>query len=824
MSTEQQTTVEDPRAKVPGAKCSECPLLGRRIAKTSGPRDAEIAIVSRSPGAWDIDEGRPFSGPSGQLLDYLFQLYDVARADVLTTNVVLCKTDKPPRKAIECCKPRLQRELAGARTILAAGAEACKELTGKTLHATRGQRLQINGQQVVTTFNPAAALRDDSYYPGLVQDFKRACTPPPPPWQPRKVVVAEGFEDALQILNDLASAPVVAVDIETTGLAYNSRLCSIAFAVDEWHAWCLPIEFCLSQRGLAILKTWFACKSELQMHVYHNGQFDAQILREHGIDAVVDEDTMHLSHCTDERPGNHSLDYLTQNELEWPDYTPPHIKVAKKNGWTLDDAGRPFTQWNDMFQYNGTDACAVMALLPILKQRINEQSSSSRTFPGCPGWDDECQECMRAECECATSVETRGPSWYYRNVRIPAVNAYIDVERRGIPFDREKALWLAKNEVAPRLATMRHYAAELVGEEINLNSPKQVGHYLYEVLKVTDYKLNRDDAGNPRAGSVDAKHRERILDEYAGSLEVVEFVQTLDDFKRLDKIRSTYLEPLVEFIDADGRIRCDILLHGTETYRTSAQKPNLQNQPRTSDDDIARGQGWVNVRQLYYAPPGYTIVQADYSQLELRTAAVLSQDQRLLQIYLDGRDLHSEVAREFYGDGYTKQDRVLAKGVNFGALFGIRAGHFSMLYKIPYDEADRLLRVWWDRFPDLRDWAQSVRTRARTIGELTNPFGAMRRFHLITPQNLDHTLKEAVNSQVQGTAAQFATLAVVELEPMLSNIVRNPREEGIVLTVHDSIVALVRDESVHVVAETNAGGDGTDCTKVSLTGHRSHSL
>lgn len=760
-----------------------------------------------------MDAGRPFSGPSGMLLDHLLEMYGVERDDVLTTNVVLCKTDKPPKEAIEACKPRLVRELQQAETILCAGAEAAKLIIGKTLKASRGQRImhrRHDGRtvQLVSTFNPAAALRDDVYYPGLVQDFKRACTAIPPAFSEPTVHVAYDLLTAAAYLDELREEPAVAIDIETSGLDYNSDLVSIGFAAHIDYAYVLSREVCYSHRGKELLRQWFTDmrpqgnKESLggllgQTHIYHNGQFDTQILRYHGIPAWVDEDTLHLSNVCDERPGTHSLDYLVQNELEWPDYTPAPIKLGKSTGWrTYGKDGDPFYHWRTMYQYNGTDAIALQHLWPLLTER------------------------MRAQGREAEHANERTPEEYYRRVRIPAVNAYARVEMRGVPFDSEKARELNETVVLPKLQEMKNYADLHVKEtlqenigatiekdvHINLNSPKQTGNYIYSVLGATDFMLNRGDDGRPKRGSVDAQHRERILEEHLTDHSITTFVENLDSFKRLDKTRSTYLEPLARLVDADGRMRCDILLHGAETGRTSAQKPNLQNQPRTSDSDIDRGEGWVNIRQLYYAPPGYSIVQADYSQLELRTAAVLSQDPGLLNIFLEGRDLHSEVARQFYGEQFTKQQRVLAKNVNFGILFGLQAKKLARMQKLPFLDAQEAIDLWWTTFPRVGKWVAEVHDKAKTVGVLPSPWGHRRRFHLITPQNIDHTLKEAVNFYVQGTAAQFTTLAVVELEPILSQLLPDSDRNGVVLTVHDSILALVpdsrRDAACRIIKHT----------------------
>ena len=184
--------------KHPLANCPECPLAKKDCAPTAGPADAKVALVSRSPGFHDAQAGRPFAGPSGQVLDHLLGLYNVQRSDILTTNVVLCETDSPPLKAIECCKPRLEAEIASADTIIAAGAEAARLLSGfGSIDAQRGfvkdRVSNTNGriklQRVIVTNNPAVVLRESDTFPNLVNDFKLALDPPSTPKDPTVTIV-----------------------------------------------------------------------------------------------------------------------------------------------------------------------------------------------------------------------------------------------------------------------------------------------------------------------------------------------------------------------------------------------------------------------------------------------------------------------------------------------------------------------------------------------------------------------------------------------------------------------------------------------------------
>ena len=273
----------------------------------------------------------------------------------------------------------------------------------------------------------------------------------------------------------------------------------------------------------------------------------------------------------------------------------------------------------------------------------------------------------------------------------------------------------------------------------------------------------------------------------------------IHEFKKLDKIRGTYLDGLLPFVASDGRIRGELLLYGTETSRLSSRRPNLQNQPRTTDADIERGEGYVNIRQLYMADPGGIVIAADYSQVELRTAAVLSGDEFLLTIYSEGKDLHDEMADFLFGKSFTHEQRVAAKAANFGCLFGIQGWYFGQLFGIPTDEATRIIARWWDRVPQLAEWAQHTRTEGRKNGYVRTAFGHKRRFPLITDENIDHVLKEMVNTPVQGTASDFTTCAIIDLE---EDNALDPIGAGIVLAVHDSTLALSHRKHAKEACET----------------------
>ncbi len=765
------------------AICEECPLVANACAPTTGAKDAKIAVVSRSPGFHEAQAGKPFSGPAGKILDHLLKENGIDRSSVLTTNVVLCHTDKPPKEAIAACKPRLESEIARANTLILCGSEAAQAVVGTTVNAGRGKRFALADDRVaVVTNNPAAALRDDVVYPNLVSDFKRAINPVTP--RPYPIVRwTEDEREALTWIRQLTTAESFAVDIESTGLEHDAGLVSIGIGRGSkavvFGRYALDSSDVKKAIGRLLSDTH-------KRYVYHNGKFDVKILRYHGIDARVDEDSMLLSYILDERPGSHDLDYLTADRLGWPDYTPKCVKEGKrKQHWIgrEDELRAAYgLTWDEyailLYQYNGYDTSGTYMLYEMFLPEANEQANILDP--------------------------------YYK-LLTPGSNALADIEHYGIAFDTELAQWSLDNEVLPELEHLKAEAAKLVGREINLNSPQQVSGYLYDELHL-QHSLFRP--GKER--SVDAAIRNEILEgraefgaipyfpgspavkEHTSLFDSVgqEFVSTLHRFKRLDKIRSTYIETLIKQCAKDGRIHANFKLHGTETGRLSGNKPNLQNQPRPKP-----GEALPNVRNFYTASDGHVLIQADYSQAELRVAAVLSGDKNLQDIYYNGLDLHTEVATEFYGADFNKEHRVRAKTTNFGILYGQEEFSLSQQLHITVEEARRLINAWWHRFPEVRVWVREQHKRILKDGYLTTATGRRRRFHLITDENKHHTLKEGVNCLIQSPASDLCLYSLIRLSevPFLN----------ILLTVHDSILfetkPAYREESVSLIKKTMEG-------------------
>jgi DNA polymerase I len=785
------------KRKHPLAECETCPLVGEDYAPTCGPANAKIAVVSRSPAPKDVQKKRPFSGLSGNVLDHLLEQNGVKRDEVLVTNVVLCRTDAPPTEAIKACAPRLREELSKADTIIAAGAEAAKALTKATsLAGNRGFVHRRNAgnreQRVIVTNNPAIVLRDDSTFLNLVRDFKLAINPLPIPTLPevrwtndpteaREWIsyIHRRFERA----RSMAIPLTLSVDIESKGLDAKADIVSIGFSLE-------------GHKGIAIGASVLTDSDFIENHlapflgdksvrcVWHNGKFDIRNLRDKRVDAKVDDDTLLLSYALDERSDEeqvHSLNYLLMNELGWPDYEPAEVKNWKATVSRLERQFRyeeleALEVPEALYEYNALDAAGTAQLYPILLGRAASDGVLDRP---------------------------------YRLCLLPYSDALLRLEQRGLHYDVDRAADIWEDEVIPKLNEWKAELQLIVGDgNYNPNSAPQNAALVYDKWNIvvpaierpgkersvdeaiyTEIKEGRfllgfaegDRSGDSEVhGNLDYGEVERNRAEARRT--AIRWATIFADYKKLDKQRGTYIEGLVKRAEADPehRIYTDFKLHNTATGRSSSSRPNLQNITRAKE-------GLPNIRSLFRASPNSRILQADYSQAELRVIAKLSGDRALGAIYRERRSLHREVATRFYGEGYTYEQYVNTKNMNFGVAYGQGAETFQEKHDIPVDEAREFIKWWWKNFPGVKDWTKSIHAEVLSQGYVQSPFGHRRRFHLITPQNKNAILREAVNFVPQNTAAQLTLWSVSEMVKLGLPVVN---------TVHDSIILDVPESEV----------------------------
>lgn len=787
------SSVVPPEGKAPYALCYKCPYKNKAFAKTTGPANAKLAIVSRSPGYNEAMQGKSFAGPAGKVLDHLLNSQGLTRDQVLVTNVVLCESPGPEdpqwNNAVACCAPRLHSELGNCETIIAAGSEASKELVDDftTIASSRGYvHDEIHSgsgkhQRLIVTNNPVMVIRDDATYPELMRDFRLAINPLPKPGLPT-VRWIDNIEEAKRAAYEMLGHievrcgnlfeegdNIVSSDIEArgsdgtknAGLKHTAEIVCAGFSVRPERAVVFGERPCYDND---FVENYLRPLYEIPgaRYLWHNGKYDIKVLRTYSIQARVDEDTMLLSWCLDERPGDpesgaggHSLEWLLKDELGWPKYEPASVTHFKKTGELPNEQAR-----KQLYEYNGFDTAGALGLLDSLTQRARLDGVYDRP---------------------------------YKSMLIRLSEALTKVELQGNLFDDEAAADILESEVWPKLRDLKKEARSLTGKpELNMNSPQQTSVLMYDEWGLK-HNLKRAKIESKGKRSSDKEVRQEILEgNYTVGPQIDRdivdaFANTFSLFKTLDTQRGTFFEGLILKRNANGRIYTDFKIHGTESGRLSSSNPNMQNVTRPKA-------GIPSIRQAFLADPGCTLISADLSQAELRAIAILSGDENLRAIYLDtGRSLHKEVATQFYGNDYTYEQYVRAKNINFSAVYWISAHSLTQLYKVPKEEAQPFIDFWWERFPDVWEWTKSIESQVLNVGELQSPFGHKRRFYVIPAdysQKL-HVVKEGINFLPQNIAGNITLWAMIRLCEDIDWDKAQVR-----INVHDNIVLNVRNEFV----------------------------
>jgi DNA polymerase-1 len=714
-------------------------------------------FVARSPGYYEAESGRSFTGPAADILWYLLKQNGVDKDSIRLTNAVLCAPEegKVPPAALKACSGRLKAEAATAKLVIAGGSEAVRVLTGMSIERARGYTHDMGTYKLVATNHPAAVLRDDSIFPNLQKDFKRAFHPQPPPVFP-KVEVIEDAKRAIECIDYLSTHPVVAADIESRGgLTHRATLISLQFSVDGRTAYVFG-----EREGLFSTDDFMGShlRPFLESDVsfcWHNGVFDTKVLRHtYGIKARIDHDTILQSYVLDERPGQHALEYCLMEEFSWPKYEDAEINKIKKTGIVTD--------YDKFYKYAGWDVAGTKQLFDLYSEQLKKEDLWEKPY-----------------------------LWPI----IPSQNFLRDVELTGFKYNIEAAADMFENELQPELRGLLERIRNALDKPLfNPNSTVHCAALYYDEWKVKHALQARPD----KARSVDDAARQEIIEgrftcmaetlpgatpkaidkkrEY-----IVIVTQGIDRYKKLQKQSSQYIVGMVKeaIDDPEGRIHTSLNIGRTVTGRLSSTEPNLQNISRTKP-------GMPDIRKLFEAPQGRMIVQADYSQAELRVIACLSGDTDLTQIYTEGMDLHSIAAERFYGADFVSEQRSKAKNMNFGVAFRQSAHTFQEKHGIPQDEAQRFIDWWWRNFQGVYKWEKGIERSVHDVGYMVSPFNRRRRFHLLTKENIQAVYREGINFFPQSTASDLTLTAALLLSRRI-----DPTRAAILLLVHDSIIAEV---------------------------------
>jgi len=758
--------MSDFREKLRNPDCELCPLNeGAEFVCLlgSGPPRAKIMVVGEAPGGTEDDEGLPFVGSAGRLLDKsLKELGNLDRDDLYVTNVAKCRPPEnraPELKEIKACvSSYLLEEFKAVKPdfVLLLGNSALRGVIGKsgiTKQAGSVFKVEVasgHWARIMPTIHPAAVLRNPKWTSTFKADITRfgnlvrGLDPSPQ----TRVKIVKNKRQLRWLLEQLAEATEISWDIETSNdpvekpyvrtnfqdwHGEESHITSCCFSWEEGMAEVVPFHhpdtpWTNPEKVLSVFKD--VMTREGVKYIGHNGKFDARWFHSKGIPVPQTFDTMLAAHMLDENQ---------------PKGLKPQSKVVL--GANAYDVGEELKNAKNiplkrLCTYNGKDTDYTLRLYHVQREQLKAEPRVARVFS---------------------------------KLMMPASEALVDIERTGVWVDPER--WETRYIQACETRDKIHkFISQYAGWDINLNSPQQVGKLLFDVLKLPIIAKTKKGAPSTAEATL-----LRIADQHKVATALIKY-------RKWAKYVNTYLGPWkYEWMDSGGRIHSSYKLFGTVTGRLSGEG-GIQQVPR---DPFIRG--------VIGATPGWSFLQADYSQVELRIAAMLSGDKKMLGQYLRGEDIHMIRAMRMTGkpaDQVSKEERKKAKAVNFGYIYSMGAKKFVSYafdnydLKITLEEAEADRRSFFEDYQSLRPWHARQRKLAQRYGRVQSPIGRIR--HLPDIKSEDEKVRaeaerQAINSPVQSFASDLMLLSLVELHRNLDR-----KRCRIVGTVHDSILFEVK--------------------------------
>jgi DNA polymerase-1 len=371
-----------------------------------------------------------------------------------------------------------------------------------------------------------------------------------------------------------------------------------------------------------------------------------------------------------------------------------------------------------------------------------------------------------------------------RELEIPLAPVLVRMERRGVDIDRQAfASFLSEVQEEIERVTQRIYFA--AGQTFNIRSSQQLGQLLFQTLKLKP-------GGKTPGGAISTS--QDTLEKLVGQHPVIEEIM---EFRKLEKLRSTYLEPFPKMVDENGRLHTTFNQTATATGRLSSSNPNLQNIP-------IRGELGKRMRRCFRAPEGFALVAADYSQIELRVLAHLSRDATLVKAFQENKDIHAATACLLFDkpvELILPDERRNAKTINFGLIYGMGPQKLARELKISMQQAKQFIERYFSRLTGLREFYERVEAKARELGSVTTLAGRRRLLPDIHSRNaqLQSTARrQAINTLIQGSAADIIKLAMLaaEKDPVLQSLSARS-----ILQVHDELILEAPETSAQAVGK-----------------------
>lgn len=553
-------------------------------------------------------------------------------------------------------------------------------------------------------------------------------------------------------LKALTAAERYAFDTETTSLNYmEAELVGLSFSIEPGHACYIPVAHDYPGAPDQLDRDWVLAQLKPLLEstqaklIGQNLKYDSHILRRYGIRlGAIHNDTMLASYVFNSVGSRHDMDtlslqYLGHKPISFEDIAGKGAKQITFNQIGLEQAA----------PYAAEDADVTLRLHHKLWAQVSAEKALLNVL---------------------------------QTIELPLLPILVDMEQHGVQIDAQ-LLARQSHEIAKELQLLEKSAYDIAGQEFNLGSPKQLQQILFEKLQLPIRK--KTPKGAPSTA-------EEVLQELALDYPLPDVIMR---HRGLSKLKSTYTDKLPKMVNPrTNRIHTSYHQAVTATGRLSSSDPNLQNIP-------IRTEAGRRVRKAFTAPEGFKIMAIDYSQIELRIMAHLSQDPALVEAFSKGRDIHKATASEVFGvplDQVNSEQRRRAKAVNFGLIYGMSAFGLARQLDIPRQEAQDYMDKYFDRFPGVLKYMEDTRNQAKRDGYVETIYGRRLQLPEIKSQNgmrRKAAERAAINAPMQGTAADIIKRAMIDVAAYLNEHVKN-QELWMIMQVHDELVFEVREDKV----------------------------
>jgi DNA polymerase-1 len=617
--------------------------------------------------------------------------------------------------------------------------------------------------------SPAAPIAGDLFagFEGKPDDFAFGANVAVDDWKGVYTLI-DTPEKFKPFLRDLKRQRRFAIDLETTGLdPLQCALVGIAVCWREGEAYYLPVRAPQGEPRLDesdLLKTLKPLLEDPTIFkVNQNIKFDLNVFRALGIEMQgIAGDSMLADYLLHSGERSHGLDELAQRYFKHENI---HIEeLIGKRGKTQKTMDQVNAE--QVAQYSGEDADVAWRLCELLEPKLDEQDLRK----------------------------------LYDELEVPLIGVLADMEFIGIRLD-VPFLKVLSRQMDEQLAGIEKEIHALAGRKFNIASPKQLGQVLFEELKLPVQKRT----GLTGASSTDQETLEKL------SALGHELPRRIIEHRQISKLKGTYVDALPALVNPKtGRVHTGFNQTVASTGRLSSSEPNLQNIPARTD--MGR-----QIRQAFIPQDGWSLLSADYSQIELRLLAHFCGDETLLRAFAEDRDIHTAVAAQIFGvaeEEVSDARRRIAKTVNFGVIYGMSAHGLATRLGIPRADADRFIDQYFARYAKVLDYQQKLLDRCRTQGYGQTILGRRRAFDRSairansTYQSRNTAEREAINMEIQGSAADLLKKAMLNIHRRLH---KEKSPARMLLTVHDELVfetppanvpalaAMVREEMIGAI-------------------------